>query len=56
MSIILTQYVFQSKAPGIDLIYLAITNAVATAIFLAEGLQLRRKTHQEIGKHSKNAV
>jgi hypothetical protein len=56
VAIILTQYFFQSKAPGIDLTYLVITNAVATAIFLAEGLQLRRKTHQEAAKHTKNDV
>ena len=56
VAIILTQYIFQGKAPGIDLTYLAITNAVATAIFLAEGLQLRRKTHQEAAKRTKNVV
>jgi hypothetical protein len=56
VAIILNQYVFQSKAPGIDLTYLVITNAVAMAIFLAEGLQLRRKTHQEAAKHTKNDV
>jgi hypothetical protein len=43
ITIILTQYVFQNRVPGIDLTYLAITNGVATTIFLVEGLQLRRK-------------
>jgi hypothetical protein len=50
VAIILTQYVFQAKTPGIDLTYLTITNAVAAAIFLAEGLQLRRKTRLEAAK------
>jgi hypothetical protein len=56
VAIILTQYIFQGKAPGIDLTYLAITNAIATVIFLAEGLQLRIKTCQEAGKRTKNDV
>jgi hypothetical protein len=47
VAIILTQYAFQGKTPGIDLTYLAITNAVAAAIFLAEGLQLRRRPRTE---------
>lgn len=52
--IIITQYFFQAKVPGIDLIYLAVTNAVAMALFLAEGLLLRRKNRPETSKHGKN--
>jgi hypothetical protein len=54
VAIILTQYVFQSKVPGIDLTYLAVTNSLALTIFLVEGLQLRRKTRTDNGKPAKH--
>jgi hypothetical protein len=53
-AIITIQYFFQSKVPDIDLIYLAVTNAIAMSLFLAEGLLLRRKNRPENSKHEKN--
>lgn len=50
LSIIVIQFFFQSKVPNIDLIYLVTTNAVAMALFLAEGLVLRRKNRPENAK------
>jgi hypothetical protein len=50
LSIITIQYFFQSKTPDIDLVYLAVSNGVAMALFLAEGLLLRRKNRPENAK------
>ena len=54
LSIITIQYFFQSKTPDLDLIYLAISNGVAMALFLAEGLLLRRKNRPENAKKENN--
>jgi len=35
------------QLPAVDLIYLIVTNGVAMALFLGEGLLLRRKTKPE---------
>jgi hypothetical protein len=43
LAIIVIQLFFQSKVPHIDLMYLLVTNSVAMALFLVEGLLLRRK-------------
>ncbi|XES78295.1 MAG: hypothetical protein ACBZ72_05325 [Candidatus Bathyarchaeia archaeon] len=47
--IIASQFFLHGLLPSIDLIYLAVTNIIATVLFLAEGLQLRRKTKQPKG-------
>jgi uncharacterized membrane protein YciS (DUF1049 family) len=47
--IIASQFFLHGLLPSIDLIYLAVTNIIATVLFMAEGLQLRRKTTQTKG-------
>lgn len=46
--VIMANQVFvQGKGLSIDLIYLAVTNGIATFLFLAEGLRLKRKNKLE---------
>ncbi len=47
LAIISAQVFLQGKVPSIELIYLAATNALALALFLGEGLQLRRRNQPE---------
>ncbi len=47
LAIIASQFFLHGLLPSADLIYLAATNAIATVLFLAEGLQLRRKNKPE---------
>ena len=42
--IILSQYFVLGRTPSTDLFYLAATTGLATFLFLAEGLELRKKT------------
>ena len=51
LAIIATQFFLQNQLPHIELIYLAATNAVAMALFLGEGLLLRRKNKPEQQKN-----
>jgi hypothetical protein len=41
--LICSQFFLQSKAPSIDLIYLVASNSIALALFLGEGLLIRKK-------------
>ncbi|MCW4005450.1 MAG: hypothetical protein NWF04_02465 [Candidatus Bathyarchaeota archaeon] len=50
--IIASQFFLHGVLPSIDLIYLAATNAIATVLFLSEGLQLRRKNKLETHKNT----
>ena len=43
LALIGAQYFLKNKGPSIDLIYLVASNAIAMALFLAEGLLIRRK-------------
>jgi hypothetical protein len=43
LAIIVVQYFLIGVKPNIDLIYLALSNAMATALFLSEGLLMRKK-------------
>jgi len=43
MVIIASQYFLLKETPSLDLVYLAVTNVVATTLFLGEGLLMRRK-------------
>jgi hypothetical protein len=43
VAVIAIQYFLQDVKPSVDLIYLALTNAVAMTLFLGEGLLIRRK-------------
>ena len=47
VAILAIQFFLQGQVPSMDLIYLAITNIIAMALFLIEGLLLRRKTKLE---------
>ena len=47
VAIIAIQFFLQGQIPSMDLIYLAITNIIAMALFLAEGILLHRKTRPE---------
>jgi hypothetical protein len=47
VAILAIQFFLQGQVPSMDLIYLAITNIIAMALFLIEGLLLRRKTRLE---------
>jgi hypothetical protein len=53
ISIIIIQFFFQSNIPNIDMIYLIVTNGLAMALFLAEGLLLGRKSRSENSKCEK---
>jgi hypothetical protein len=48
-AILAVQVFLQGTLPSMDLIYLVLTNSVAMALFLAEGLVLRRKNKPENG-------
>jgi hypothetical protein len=45
--VIVAVNLFNGQIPTIDLVYLIVTNGVATALFLGEGLLLRKKTKPE---------
>jgi hypothetical protein len=47
LAIIASQFFLQGIVPSTDLIYLAATNAIAMALFLGEGLALRRKSKHD---------
>ncbi|MFB3890215.1 MAG: hypothetical protein ACE14S_12050 [Candidatus Bathyarchaeia archaeon] len=51
--IIASQFFLHGTIPSADLIYLAATNAIATALFLGEGFLLWRKNKPE--KHEKKS-
>jgi transcriptional regulator of heat shock response len=51
LSIIAMQFFLQNQLPHIELIYLTATNVVAMALFLGEGLLLRRKNRPEQQKN-----
>jgi hypothetical protein len=53
LTVVGVQFLFQGKPPSVDLIYLVVTNAIATGLFLGEGLLLRRKTRSEQKTSSK---
>jgi hypothetical protein len=46
-TIILIQFFYGGEIPNLALLYLTATNAIAFALFLGEGLLLRRKTRPE---------
>ncbi len=47
MAIVLVQFFEQGQLLSMDIVYLLVTNAIAMALFLFEGLLLRRKTKPE---------
>jgi hypothetical protein len=47
LAIITVQFFIQRQIPKLELIYLAATNGVAMALFLGEGLLLRRRNRRE---------
>ena len=47
IAIIAIQFFLQGQVPSMDLIYLAVTNVIAMALFLVEGILLRRKNSTE---------
>lgn len=47
IAIIAIQFFLQGQIPSLDLIYLTVTNVIAMALFLIEGLILRRKNKPE---------
>lgn len=46
-AIISVQFFHDGEIPNLDLLYLLVTNAIAFALFLGEGLLLRQKTKPE---------
>jgi hypothetical protein len=58
LTIIASQYFLQGLIPSVDLIYLAATNTIAMALFLTEGLLIRRKNKplQERNSKEKRAL
>ncbi|MGD6853189.1 MAG: hypothetical protein ACQCN6_14105 [Candidatus Bathyarchaeia archaeon] len=42
--LICSQFFLQGKVPSIDLVYLVASNSIALALFLGEGLLIRKKT------------
>ncbi len=52
LAIIGVQFFIQGQIPKLELIYLAATNGVAMALFLGEGLVLRRRNRREKQKDS----
>jgi uncharacterized membrane protein len=53
VAIIAIQFFLQGQQPSMDLIYLTATNVIAMALFLIEGLLLRRKTKPETSNFDK---
>lgn len=53
VAIIAVQFFLQGRVPSMDLIYLTVTNVVAMALFLVEGLLLRRKNRPETSNSDK---
>ncbi len=59
LAIITSQFFLQGRIPSVDLIYLAATNAIAMALFLSEGLLIRRKNkplHERNNKEEKRTL
>jgi hypothetical protein len=48
IAIVAVQLLQQGQLLGMDIVYLLVTNSVAMALFLFEGLLLRRKTESDV--------